>query len=971
MATEAQIKITIDSKQANQSVEKLQADLKATRTELDRVIKTYGENSKQADALRKSVAGLEVEMGKLGIATDEAVNSQSSLKAQLRQLTNELATLEPGSARFQELSTRAGELRDRIQDANQAVNALAGNTTQKLGKALGSVAQIGVAGFQAVYSSMTLLGFEGEDLQKTMGTLMAVMNLSQAITTLGDIPDAFGNIKTAVLGLIPSFAGATTASGVLAAAMNAIPFVALATAIGMAVVGLMNYAQSAKDAKKIDEERKKLLAEKKKKQDEENKSVIEGAKDYLTMAYNLKASNAGSKERTQLINEINSKYGTTLKNMSDEVAFQKQLNTSIRDYIALSYNRFKLEKNQQYIDYNQQKRLDAEKEFNKNRLHAQEMFFAKGIAWSNDMATNVANASRAMYDFDAAAFKESFNKLKEIDGAIENLFDRRGQLIEQGEKFADQFKTPEGDGKIPEKVDETDKYAAVLEKARYQLERLAMFQEALNETDKDRITNVLQREEQAIKDKYGDKTKQLIEKGLEEQLQLEEERFKKEGKTVEDWKKKEAEIRKTADEQIKTNTVGIFTQAELDILKKLEDYRQQDIDNLKKTYSDKEQIILKQTEQININTRLAELEFNKSNELDDIDRLQITEEKKSKKKIEIRKKYNEQEIELLKQQANKEKEILDLQLQQTLNDTSKTSAEKEQAQADYNSKVRNLQMKLVKDINDINKGVTEIVPTKEEEQEKKLKKIQQYADKIAEIWGQLSDVIGNAADERAKREEAALQESFDNEMALNEERFKNRIITEEQYQYEKDRLETERAAKETELKKKTFEQQKRLQLINATIQGSQAVLAAYASGAATPLLGPATAAIYAAIAGAFAAVQIGQIANQQFTAASGGIVPGNGSGDVDSVPSLLAPGEFVINSKSASMYPNLLSNINEAGGGKKLVPDLPPVSNSQQTPNIFMNGNMGNNQPIKAYVVETDISESQRRINRIKQSVEF
>jgi hypothetical protein len=69
------------------------------------------------------------------------------------------------------------------------------------------------------------------------------------------------------------------------------------------------------------------------------------------------------------------------------------------------------------------------------------------------------------------------------------------------------------------------------------------------------------------------------------------------------------------------------------------------------------------------------------------------------------------------------------------------------------------------------------------------------------------------------------------------------------------------------------------------------------------------------------------------------------------------------------MFPNLISQINEAGGGKSLVPDLPPKSASQQTPNVFVQKEM--NQPIKAFVVETDISDSQRRINRIKQSVEF
>jgi hypothetical protein len=86
---------------------------------------------------------------------------------------------------------------------------------------------------------------------------------------------------------------------------------------------------------------------------------------------------------------------------------------------------------------------------------------------------------------------------------------------------------------------------------------------------------------------------------------------------------------------------------------------------------------------------------------------------------------------------------------------------------------------------------------------------------------------------------------------------------------------------------------------------------------------------------------------------------------------MLAPGEAIINSRSSRMFPELISSINEAGGGKKLTPDLPPRTASQTTPNVFSNGGQQQNQVIKAYVVETDVSEVQGRINRIKRSVEF
>lgn len=47
----------------------------------------------------------------------------------------------------------------------------------------------------------------------------------------------------------------------------------------------------------------------------------------------LKDTNAGSKERSELISEINGKYGTTLKNISDEAKFVSQVNDAYNDVV--------------------------------------------------------------------------------------------------------------------------------------------------------------------------------------------------------------------------------------------------------------------------------------------------------------------------------------------------------------------------------------------------------------------------------------------------------------------------------------------------------------------------------------------------------------------------------------------------------------------------------------------------------------
>jgi hypothetical protein len=66
---------------------------------------------------------------------------------------------------------------------------------------------------------------------------------------------------------------------------------------------------------------------------------------------------------------------------------------------------------------------------------------------------------------------------------------------------------------------------------------------------------------------------------------------------------------------------------------------------------------------------------------------------------------------------------------------------------------------------------------------------------------------------------------------------------------------------EKDIKLKQFRTNKALQLGIAAIQGTQAVLAAFSSGAATPVIGAATGAVYAALAGVVAATNIAKIAS--------------------------------------------------------------------------------------------------------------
>ena len=980
---EATIKINIDSKNATNNVGKLQDDLQATRQELDRLIKTYGENSKQADNMRKSLAGLEIEMGKLGVSTDEAVGSTQSLKTELRKLTDELATLEPGSARFKELSIRASELKDQIADTNDVVGQLAGNFTERLTRGISSAVGIGIAGFQAMTAAQALFNVESEELQETMVKLQALLNLSQALETFGgldqkivEIKSLFGSLTTATQaqavaqaetatataattlameGEAVAAGGAAASTSVLGVALNALPLVAIVSAIGLLVAGLINYASASGNAETQEKKRTKALEEQEKqikKNNEETKKheefIVAEAGSFVNLALQLQGSNKGTKERANLIKQINSTYGTTLKNLNDENLFQSQVNKSIEDYLILAEAKYKLAENEDKIN-----KLLAKK----TKLEEASNSYAKvGFEQSYD---NFVKLDKILNRYGLTS--------SEVSTQLEEVKNKLNSLTKSSFNLGNTVNTLSGNydantGSINDNNDANEEYIEILDKVKNKIDREIAAQQTLDRITSERVDNTLKKEEDAINKQYGDERQNVINRAIEREIEATEEKFKKEGKTEEEYR--------TQIQAIRDNYKDYLLDSEKNLLNQLETFREEDLTNLKNSYTLQEQIVLNSTQQILENTRLLELEYQKQVEIDAVDATTKTEEVKNKKKIEIRKKYADQEIQLIKSLGQKEQQALDLQLQQTLTKEGITIQEKEQAQAKYSQDTIKLAQDTADKINDINEGIKSPIPeTPQAKIDEGVAMASKYVDAIASLYNQLSNVIQLATENQFgvrqdKIDEAYRLEKESLEGALEEER-----VSREQYDADIERLDQKRFEEEKQLRKEQFEISKKLQISNAIIQGAQAVLAAFSSGAAVPIAGITLGPINAAIAGAIAAAQLAVISNQQFTAAEGGVVPGYGPGNIDSVPSLLAPGEAVINSQSAQMFPNLLSQINEAGGGKSLVPDLPPRSASQQTPNVFVQKEM--NQPIKAFVVETDISDSQRRINRIKQSVEF
>jgi hypothetical protein len=1016
-----------------------------------------------ATAANKSVQDLSNQINKAG-------GSAASLRAELRQVTQELQGLEAGSARFTELSTRAGQLRDRIADTSAVISATAGNVTENFGRALGNTIQIGVAGFQALSSAQVLFGTENEELNKTLAKMGALLNLSQAIETFGGLGDKLTEIKAGFtplltqLGLLKTkqteVAVATTAAGgamvgegvaaggasvataAFGAALNALPLVAIVTALGLLVAGLINYVSAEGDADKAAKKRKETLKAQNEEQKKAAQAVAKESAGYVLLINQLKATNAGTKERADLIKYINTTYNTTLKNLSDETLFQKQLNLEVANYIAYQKAKFQLQKNEGLV----QKNLEKQDELNKKILSTRTTI----ASLERKLAADVARSPDYMgYGKQKAEIDELAKTLKGYEGELQSA---QSRLESYGKVSLDVSKV------IKDIEGTTGKYNTTLKQNTKDIkdnnDANKAYEEILNNI-KSIQEQALDSEEQLYKERVdrGDKTIDLVER--ERKLRIESVKKIYEAtkvniiKTVTDEKAKNEQLKNLED------AYTGFYQSEESRRREANQYTQEQRVKLQK---DAIKTLLLEEKALNeeirfgdgdtTDTKIALQNKSLENELKNIDtRLAYDQqsikefEELQKTRLEIQKRYFENEridaekvaqaeyerqLLLVEQRLIQEsvlnKEVTDniikekkiaedgrvqyvvslknkelnsiLQMeaktdeqkearteafwmyQLTLSDdAAKKQAENEfniatQTQDNINKTSENLYEEyLVKketaDTDYFNNLKEASEKTEQEILDDKIKKLDDYLTFAQQSFQQASSLISQFAQQQQEIRTTQLEDAI----ALDKERIESQyaegLISRQQYDNAIEQLEQKQQQQQLQIDRKNFRTEKALNIVGATIDGARAVLGAFAG---TPG-GIVIKSIAAALAGVFAATQIALIARQEFRAAEGGIVPGDGSGEVDSVPARLAPGEAVINSESTQAFLPLLSAINEMGGGRSFVPDLPATNAPQTFAPVFADNQR--REPIRAYVVEADITDAQKRIARIERSTRF
>ncbi len=225
-----------------------------------------------------------------------------------------------------------------------------------------------------------------------------------------------------------------------------------------------------------------------------------------------------------------------------------------------------------------------------------------------------------------------------------------------------------------------------------------------------------------------------------------------------------------------------------------------------------------------------------------------------------------------------------------------------------------------------------------------LDKINAYTQAIGSSINGFLEQVANNEQNKLNEKLTRIQNAADQEQAILNANYDNGLISRESFDQQSLALENKQINELNKAKKKAFENDKKLRIAQAVIAGAQGAVAAFASAQVLPPpAGQIVGGILAGAVAALTAVNVNKIKSTQF----------EGSPNVSNGPTSSSP-----------------INIPSTGGGG--------ISNTTPS-NVALFGTAGRNQSlggttptlVQAFVLESDITATQRRVRNIKSASEL
>lgn len=296
----------------------------------------------------------------------ETEKSSASLKAELRKLKEQLATLPEGTEEYNKIAKRAGEVSDKIGDINTRIKNLGSDTKNIDAVVQGTQALSGA--FSVATSASALLGDENKDLQETMmkvesaiGLTVGIQSIANALQKESALAIGLSNVATKIqIGLQVAYA---TVVGTTTGALKALRLALATTGIGALVVALGYLISKMTESTEVTENQEEAQKNLNKSIEESLDLYNEFAKsiEFSTKVKVLQAKISGKSEKD--LQEIE-KQGikARIENLDEE---KELLKRSLLNKKINAESRAKINEN---INKNERERLDLLRELELSNL---------------------------------------------------------------------------------------------------------------------------------------------------------------------------------------------------------------------------------------------------------------------------------------------------------------------------------------------------------------------------------------------------------------------------------------------------------------------------------------------------------------------------------------------------------------------------------------------------------------------------
>lgn len=260
---EALKRLEAESNANKVAFQQLNKELKSANNELLNAKKTFGDTSKEALSAQKNVDSLTDKMAELKTTVKPVEESFVSLRTQLKLAKEEAVQ---AAAKFGEFSKeanvareRAGALADQTSDLNRQVGLL---NPEAKAKAFSNLASGVVGAFSVATGALQAFGVKNKEVEEIAMQLQGALNITQGIASLGQLKEAYQDIKV-VLGVTvvaqealtvantaeaASATVAATATTGFATALAATGIGAIVIAIGALVGAMLVLGNNTEDA---------------------------------------------------------------------------------------------------------------------------------------------------------------------------------------------------------------------------------------------------------------------------------------------------------------------------------------------------------------------------------------------------------------------------------------------------------------------------------------------------------------------------------------------------------------------------------------------------------------------------------------------------------------------------------------------------------------------------------------------------